>query len=1174
MCFCLSWGSTNLFAQTGKIDAAESMRRSREEDRRIEQQKRDSTQEAQQAELQARRDAMQKSLDSMREARAKIFDSIQEVRARRADSMQAIREYKESRYYKDSVKYAREARLKAIQETRARITDSIKTIRKKSIDSVIASRKKTMDSIKGIQKRRSDSLTAKRKYKESKRYADSVVVVKKLKTDSTMRKRKARADSLLVRRKKTTDSIARIRKVRTDSLVVKRKVKTDSLVKRKEKSEKLQKDRLDAREKKQQLAFELKIKKKHKEYSNEKMLKKRWSLPRQFVQNNFTRYNYYYNINRKMEEAMQNMQRARKDNYDSLLALYPFNPDRDSALLANDMDSLIQKASVGIQIHDPRTKWGDDLYLLLGQAYFYKGNYNEASASFRYVLSLRDKKNKDYLKNNSSTGNTKKQLSIAQADKKGMLDFLKHRSVHNEAILWLAHTYTQMKQEGNAESVLDLVAADPNFPDNLKGKLALEKAFIALHEKDLKTAADQLAIVMKDDNIPDWQRMRAAYIAGQIYQDRSEYEASAKSFQQVIDLHPKLDMDFYARKNMAFSQMNTNVGQEEALASFKKVLNDSKYITYYEQVYYILGRLSANTGNTDNALAYFRKGLASAKVTPKQKALTFAAIGNVYYDKNKYIEAKLAYDSAAILASHAPKDSSVKLAVKRSQKLSGITEPMRVIHEDDSLIALSKMSNKEQLSVVRKYIKRLETERNDSAFKAENAALNASKQSSSKANPNNPYSNWYFANSALVQQGINEFKRKWGSRQPIDNWARMSAISSFTNKDNAEDNKSSESDEVDVVYDANGLPTEESLLAFIPNTDERKAELIGNIQQAYMDLATSYINDFEEYGLALQTLDTFDKRYPTTEYEAEALYLHYLAYMKQGKIENAQVYAKKVAEKYADGKYADLVGHGATESSLTTNAGLAQYYDETYDLLLNRDNFSVLARLKQAKQQFSDANYAKRFWIMEGIAMAGIDSFTYADSLVRDFIGKYPKDSLRPWADAVLKYIADKKPKPVAASPLAGSPTTASPTSGTNPPAPPPLPNSPTAGTAPAEKVIFNYNASEPHFALFTFSGMEPRTTAMRAAIADFNTSRFAMLNLSAEIALLDGTSGVIVTKSFANSTEAKIYLNLLNGNTQAFKDYKPGEYQLLMISSSNYDKLMKSKDMNQYLIFYKANYK
>lgn len=865
---------------------------------------------------------------------------------------------------------------------------------------MVAIRRHVTDSIKRIQQHRSDSLATRKKYRESKRYADSVVVLKKLRTDSVQKQRKRVSDSLLAKRKKTTDSLTKMRKQRAATITAIKKTKTDSLTKIKAKNEKLKKDRLAEKEKKQQLAFELKIKKKHQAYSNEKMLKKRWILPRQFFQNSFTRYNYYFNANKKMEEAMLNMQRVRKDNFDSLLALYPFNPDKDSALLAADMDSIIQKTSVGIQIHDPRTKWGDDLYLLLGQAYYYKGNYNEASASFRYVLSLRDKRSKDYLKNTTKT-DSKKPLSIAQADKKGLLDFLKHRSVHNEAILWLAHTFTQMHQEGNAESVLDLVASDPNFPESLKGRLALEKAFIALSENDHKVAAEQLAIVSKDGNIPAWQRMRAGYISGQIFQNRGEYQASAQSFQQVVDLHPKIDMDFYARKNLAYSTMNAGTNQEEALASFKKVLHDAKYAPYYEQVYYILGRLSANSGKYEEAEGYLKSGLHTAKATPKQKALSFAALGNVYYAQSKYLDAKLAYDSAAILSSHAPKNSMVRLASKRSRALNGITEPMGIIRNSDSLLVLGKLSSKEQLAAVRKYIRRLEAQRNDSIYRAENAVLNAQMQSTSKSNAtnnsNNPYANWYFSNSSLVQQGINEFKRKWGNRPPADNWRRLSAVSTLAQNENQNNNTSDDDNEV--TYDANGLPTEESLMAFIPTTQERNDELIGMIQKAYMDLATAYINDLEDYPPALATLDTFDKRYPSSEYDAESLYLRYLAYMKQGKIADAKLCAKKILERAPKSKQAELVSaavEGSESAGPASNAGIAQYYDETYELLLNREYMPVLARVKQAEKQFTDAAYAKRFRIVEGIALASIDSFNTADSLLKDFIAKYQTDSFRP----------------------------------------------------------------------------------------------------------------------------------------------------------------------------------
>ena len=55
------------------------------------------------------------------------------------------------------------------------------------------------------------------------------------------------------------------------------------------------------------------------------------------------------------------------------------------------MDKTIKKASVVIQRHSIRIrgkeycKWIDDSYLLIGKAYFYKGNFEEAIKSFNFV---------------------------------------------------------------------------------------------------------------------------------------------------------------------------------------------------------------------------------------------------------------------------------------------------------------------------------------------------------------------------------------------------------------------------------------------------------------------------------------------------------------------------------------------------------------------------------------------------------------------------------------------------------------------------------------------------------------------------------------------------------------------------------------------------------------------
>ncbi len=1193
--FCAITGGQVSYAQQSQKDSVAAARKAQEKAKEATAKEREKQQAEKQKALQASRDSMAKArakeTADRQAAQKRVADSIAKIRKHKTDSLSVIRKYRESKKYKDSVEKAKTVKLKTLQAARMAKVDSAKAARKKVADSAIAIRKVKTDSARAVVKKRTDSLASKRKYRESKRYADSVAVVKKLKTDSLMAKRKAFGDSLKAHRKKVTDSFAKVRKaktdaiaaarkLRTDSLLAIKKVKTDSLTKLKEKKAKAQKAKEKEKEQKQQLAFELKIKKKQKAYTNEKMLKRRWGIPRQIVQNTFTHYNYYFNADKKMDEAVANMLRTRKDNYDSLLALFPFNPDRDSSLLASDMDSIIYKASMGIQIHDPRTKWGDDLYLLLGQAYFYRGNYGEASASFRYILSLRDKRKKK--PNESESVYTKKNgkdLSIAQQDKKGVLSFLQHRSVHNESLLWLARTYTQMKQEGNAESVIDLLETDPNFPKDLQGRLALEKSFIYLNQKDYKAAATQLNIVADDNNMPNWVRMRSAFIAGQIAQNRGEYTASAGSFKKVINLNPKVDMDFYARKNLAYSMMYAGGAQEESIAALKKVLNDGKYQPYYEQVYYVLGRLSANSGNNAEAIAYLTEGIRSPKATTKQKGLSFATLGNVYYKIGDYEAAKNAYDSAATFAGAMAKDSLMELAIKRSSALVSVTAPLRTIREQDSLIALGTMPEKEMRAEVRRYIRKLQQQRADSIFKSEQVSAGTG-GGNSGGSSNSPYANWYFNNTALVQQGVNEFKRKWGNRQLADNWRRNAAISSMGNNNQNSANGSSNGDAQEIEVDENGIPTEEALVALIPRTKQEIDDAHTLIRRAHMDASNAYIKDLEDYPPAVKLLDTLDRRYPNHEFKDEDLYLRYLVFIRQGKVPDARRYADELQQKYPQSKYAALVKPRETTNESQTGVNEGVFYEETYGLVLDHKYAWALDKVKQAKVDYPQGKYAKRFTIVEGISLAGMSQYKPADSLIKAFIVEYPKDSLRPWADAILKYIQQNMPKDTAvakvdtvkaagASPVMGSPAAAKPLQNAAGGFPPDVAPAPKA-SAPS----YIYRPEAEHMVLFVFGGMDSRASGFRAGVSDFNTFKFNNLGLSTDLQILSPENGVVAIRTFRNLSAAQIYMNNLKTTGQLFREYKQGEYQLIFISDFNYEKLLIDKDMKAYLQFYRASYK
>ncbi len=1176
----------------------------------------DSLRAARQQAIDEMRIAQKRSLDSARDARLRITDSLKAARKQVSDSLAAIRNHRSSKKYKDSLANARQGRIDSIRDVRTAYFDSLKTERQRVIDSTTASRKQTIDSIRAVQKSRSDSLAIIRKYRSSKRFTDSVAIARTNRLDSLKAERQAYNDSVFRERKGVTDSIAAVRKhvldsttaVRTkylDSLKAVRKVRSDSLAKAKESRERLNKSQENIKKEKLQLAFELKIKKKHEAWSNEKLLKKKWSWPRQVIQNTFTRYNYYFNADRKMDEALVNMQRTNRDNYDSLIALYPFNPDLDSTLLAPDMDSIIQKASLGIQIHDPRTKWGDDLYLLLGQAYYYKGNYTDAQAAFRYIISIDQQNKLKALRNSKSNKGkiTKEEAnSIVSKEDEKLLDFLKHRSVHNEAIVWLSRVYTQSGKIAEAESILELLDNEKDLPESIKGKVALEKAYLNLRKEDYASAAPQLAIAADDKNIPDWLRQRSAYLNAQIQFNRGNYKEAAAQYADVIDLNPKIEMDFYARKNMAYSLVEQGGNQEGATASLKKLLKDNKYAPYHEQVYYVLGRLAANSNKPEDAISYLQKSVASAKSTKKQKALSFASLGNVYYATGNYPYAKLAYDSAAMLSKYAPDDSLILTASKRSKVLDQVSIPTAIIRQQDSLLKLGSLSEKERIAAVRKYIRQVEQQQADSAFAAENPTTKAV-QEPDKNEPLGTAGNWYFSNPALIQQGAIDFKRKWGSRQNVDNWRRAGASGNVANR-NGGANDPLEETETNTTAE-NGL-SEATLLSFIPATTDQQNTATKKIQKAYVDLGNAYLTALEDYPRATSAVDTLDRKYQAHNYKAEALYIRYQIALKQNKLTEAQQLGSKLRNDYPDSKWAKQIAPQNDKNVLVASAvPVANFYDETYGLMMQREYGNVLQRVRQGQQQYSDPVYLKRFRIMEAIALAGSGNYNQADTLLTQFISTHPNDSLKTWAETVLNYVNKNKPVETVAPPKDS--TTAAvvkmpPASVANTPAAfanspfldsakaaaakanPPVANTPAtvpnlpavlnAGSTTKPPAAYKYEPNEQHYVIFSFPKLESKALGVKAGIKDFNTFKYSSQNLDASLEMLQPDQGIITVKAFSSASHAKIYLNSVKANAQLFREYKSGDYQLFLISAPNFLKLTTDKGVPNYLKFYRANYK
>jgi tetratricopeptide (TPR) repeat protein len=1149
----------------------------------------DSATAAQRRALEMQRAQQKHVLDSSRVSRQHILDSTRAARKIITDSLQARRAYRESKHFKDSVTRARAEHVADIREAQKNRLDSVKDVRQRYTDSVVASREAATAQRRKIQEHRTDSLQAIQKYRNSKRFADSVAIyrqakldsvhnVRKLYSDSLTSVRKMKLDSLKSVRKMTTDSLTAVRKVRTDSLNAVKKQKADALAKSKENKLRDKKQKEKETEHKQQLAIQLKINKKRSVYSNENMLKKKWSAPRRAFQNTYTHYNYYFNAHRKMEEAEMNMQRAVKDRWEEQIALYPFDPLIDSTMFAADMDSVIQKVSLGIQIHDPRTKWGDDLYLLLGKAYYYKGDVDNALSSFRYIIALRERAKaelakKNAYKNKTVSSKSKEEPSFVTPEDKSLLDFLKRDPANNEGLLWLARTYTAYGKYSQSEAILDLLTADSKFPQSLKGRLALEKAFLAMKTRNYGEATNQLTIVSADKEITDYMRRRAAYLNGQLLYNDGKYEAAAKQFAQVSDLHPKIDMDFYARRNQAYSLMNAGGLQKDAIASLKNMLHDGKFAPYYEQVYYVLGRLSANGGNPQDAIAYLQQGIHTTKTTKKQKALSFAALGNIYFNEGEYTMAKSAYDSVLKLNSYASDDSSVVLALRRHQVVDKVAEPTRIIRQQDSLLALGTLSDREQRAIVQKTIKHLEALRSDSAFQADNPTLAGP---DANAQPDSKNMNWYFANQQQMQQGLTDFKKKWGNRPSVDNWRRAGSLTgSAAQQANSSGSSSGSNDNNSTAGDdMKGIPSEESLLAFIPKTPEARATATSRLQRAYVDLASAYVRQLEDYTHGKATLDTVDKRWTKTPYTAEAMYLRYLIALRRNNLQEAQTWSNKLQSDYPETSWAAQVAPppGSSDDQTPMTASVGEYYDATYDLLQKREYGAVLARTRNAKRQFpADTRFENRFSLLEAMAYAGSAEYRKADTLLSTFLREHATDSLRPYAEQVLAYVKEKnKADTVAATVPATLPV----------PATKPADSSnavPAATTSPEDQLPppaqYKFKAQEVHYFVIAFNKMEPRAMGVKAGLNDMNSLQYSEAHLENSIEPLPGGRALIIVKSFKTLSAARNYLNAFRNVKSLMREFQANEYQLFVISAPNYRKLITDKNLEAYLNFYRSYY-
>ncbi len=97
-----------------------------------------------------------------------------------------------------------------------------------------------------------------------------------------------------------------------------------------------------------------------------------------------TRYNRYFNSKLLFDDGLRNLVQNNEESFDEVLSVYPYKPGPDASTLHPNMDQIVEKTSYAVT-YKPNSKWVDDCYLIMGKAYFMKGEYQTAIKSFKYI---------------------------------------------------------------------------------------------------------------------------------------------------------------------------------------------------------------------------------------------------------------------------------------------------------------------------------------------------------------------------------------------------------------------------------------------------------------------------------------------------------------------------------------------------------------------------------------------------------------------------------------------------------------------------------------------------------------------------------------------------------------------------------------------------------------------
>ena len=687
------------------------------------------------------------------------------------------------------------------------------------------------------------------------------------------------------------------------------------------------------------------------------------------------KYNILYNGNIAYEEGLKAIRDANKDDYSHILSLYPVSNHQAAQAATSQMDKTIEKCRKCIKLHSIKTKpkrnpkkANDPKYKLwlqseefnanmglawirLGEAEFHKGDFLGAVSTFNYII--------NHYQNNPDM--------IAQSQ------------------LWIARAYAEMGWQYEAEDMLQRVQIDALSKKHARLYSAV-KADVLLHGQSYHEAIPFIKIAMPHEKRTVY-RPRFAYVLGQLYEKEGKRDDAIHAFKSVVRMAPPTEMEFNARIRMA------ELGGKNSLRKLRTMSKQSKYKDKLDQIYGAMGNIYLAQGDTAHALEMYQKAIAEATQAGPAKAAVLVRAGDIYYEQRAYAQAQPCYrEAVTILTAEDPEYARIQ---KRSEVLDELIVAYEQAQLQDSLQRLGHMTEEEQRAIVDRIIADLiAAEKADSTKQAQQErdatiagpSLRSVDTRNMLGGGNAQKGEWYFYNPQLIQQGKQDWIRKWGNRKLEDNWRRqnkqvivndeMAAAPNDENGELSPDSLTLDSTAVQPQKIETDDHKPEYYLQQIPRTPQDYALSDSLWREAMVALYYIYRDKVEDETLAEETLRALSERFPGHPCLADIL-------------EDLRLRALRNDTAYIAGMLKML----AEQDSL---------YAATYVAYTKGQYATVKTNKQYAQKEFPQSKLIPRFLFLNAVAVARTEGQKAFIAELQELVANYGETELGAMAKDML----------------------------------------------------------------------------------------------------------------------------------------------------------------------------